>query len=64
MSKKKHSRFYTTLRRFDGVTYPLLVLVFLVTVWELAVRIGNIPSTVLPAPFAIVGLKMVNIIKK
>ena len=55
MSKKKHSRFYTTLRRFDGVTYPLLVLVFLVTVWELAVRIGNIPSTVLPAPFAIVG---------
>lgn len=55
MSQKKQSAFYRKLRRFDGLTFPLIVLVILLTVWELAVRIGDIPSTVLPAPTAIVG---------
>lgn len=55
MSQKKQSAFYRKLRRFDGLTFPLIVLIVLLTVWELAVRIGDIPSTVLPAPTAIVG---------
>ena len=55
MKNKERSGFYKTLRRFDGLTFPLIVLVVLVTVWELAVRLFNIPSTVLPAPTAIIG---------
>lgn len=53
MSQKKQTAFYRKLRRFDGITFPLIVLIVLLTVWELAVRLGNIPSTVLPAPTAI-----------
>lgn len=54
-SDKKPSGFYRTLRRFDGVTFPLIVLAVLVTVWESVVSIFHIPPTTLPAPSAIAG---------
>lgn len=55
MQRIRQSGFYTTLRRFDGVTYPLIVLVILLTGWEAVCRIFSIPSTTLPAPSAVFG---------
>lgn len=55
MKNKSQAGLYKILRRFDGLTFPLIVLTILLCGWEAVVRIGNIPSTVLPAPSAIGG---------
>ena len=53
MKSQSHSSAYKTLRRFDGLTFPMIVLAVLVTGWEAIVRLCDIPSTVLPAPSAV-----------
>ena len=47
---KQQKNWKKKLHKFDGLTYPLIVLVVLVAAWEAVVRIGNIPYSVLPAP--------------
>lgn len=62
MKSQSHSSAYKTLRRFDGLTFPMIVLAVLVTGWEAIVRLCDIPSTVLPAPSAI-GSALVRVMQ-
>lgn len=44
----------TSLRKFDGLIYPLIVLAIMVVLLEILLRVANVPETVFPTPVKVI----------